>query len=211
MDPDQGMQKLRETLNECFDQIRFARAAELSRSHRYLEAEGLLAPNGRESSDPRDLDLLARISAQQRQYGRARKLWETALQQSPGNPDYERAIECTKDAERSQAVLRKGALIALVCLVVVAMAIGILSFLHRPSPSSEVDVKKQVSPSSSAPQPAPATPQPAPPTPKPALATPQPAPATPAPALATPQPASATPQPAPAPLQPTPPVPPDNQ
>ena len=206
MDPvDKEAQQLRDTLKGCFEQIRFARAAELARSRRYLEAEGLLTPNGRESSDPRDLDLLARISAQQRQYGRARRLWEAALQESPGNADYERAIERTKDAERFQAVLRRGAMIALACLAVTALTIGVWRFFHQPSPSSVVDVKKQASSSSATPQPAPATPQPTPATPQPAPATPQPAPATPQPAPATPQPAPATPQPA------TPPVAPDNQ
>lgn len=163
MDPlNKRTQELHDALKLCFEQIRFARAAELARSSRYLEAEGLLAPNGREPSDPKQLDLLARISAQQRQYERARRLWETALQQSPGNADYERAIERTKDAERFQAMLRKGAMIALVCLAVSALVIGVWRFVYRPSPSS-VDVKKQASSSSATPQPALATPQPAPP------------------------------------------------
>jgi hypothetical protein len=205
MDPfNNGTQQLRDTLKECFEQMRFARAAELARSRRYLEAEGLLAPNGRESSAPRDLDLLARISAQQRQYERARRLWETALQQSPGNADYERAIECTKDAERFQAMLRKCAMIALVCLAVAASVIGARKFFHRPFPSSVVEGKKQASSLPATPQPAVATPQPAPATPQPAVATPQPAPATPQPAAATPRAAPATPQPAPATPQPAP-------
>lgn len=89
MDPlDKGTQQIHDALKVCFEQIRFARAAELARSHRYLEAEGLLAPNGQESSDPKDLDLLARISAQQRRYERARRLWEAALKQSPDNAGY---------------------------------------------------------------------------------------------------------------------------
>jgi cytochrome c-type biogenesis protein CcmH/NrfG len=159
MDPfDKGTQQLRDTLKECFEQMRFARAAELARSRRYLEAEGLLAPNGRESPDPRDLDLLARISAQQRQYERSRRLWEKALQQSPGNADYERAIECTKEAERFQAKIRKGVVIAFSFLAVITVTICIWSFFHRPSPSSAIDEQKQANSSSSTPQPAPATP-----------------------------------------------------
>src|SRR5260221_5195359 len=100
-------QQLDDTVKECFVQTRFARAAELARFGRYLAAEGLLSPNGREPSDPRELDLLARISARQRRYRRARRLWEIALKQSPGNADYERAIERTREAERFQAILRK--------------------------------------------------------------------------------------------------------
>ena len=85
--------EVRGTLKECFEQIRFARAVELARSRRYLEAEGLLAPNGRVSSDPKELDLLARIAAQQRRFGQARRLWEAALRLAPNNSDYQRAIQ----------------------------------------------------------------------------------------------------------------------
>jgi hypothetical protein len=211
---DRATQQLHDTLKECFEQIRFARAAELARSRRYLEAEGLLSPNGRESSNPRELDLLARISAQQRRYGRARQLWEAALQRSPENADYKRAIECTREAERFQAVCRKAAVIVFLSLAVAALLLAVWGYFRRHTPSSAGSEDKrpnvQASPTAlppATPQPAPATPQPAPTTPQPAPATPQPAPATPQPAPATPQPAPATPQPT-APQPATPPVPP---
>ena len=144
MDPvDKGTQLLRDTLKVCFEQIRFARAAELARSQRYLEAEGLLTPNGRESSDPKELDLLARISAQQRQYGRARCRWEAALQQSPGNADYARAIERAKEAEHFQAMMRKSTNIGLLTLAVVALAIATWKLFPMRSPTGASDVKKQ--------------------------------------------------------------------
>lgn len=140
MDPqEKATIQLHGALKECFDQIRFARAAELARSRRYLEAEGLLSPNGRDSSDPKELDLLARISAQQRRYGRARRLWETALQQSPGNAAYERAIERTKDAERFQAMLQKAAMIVLVALVMAAVVIAVSNLFLRHSPRAASD------------------------------------------------------------------------
>jgi hypothetical protein len=202
---ERATQQLHDTLKECFEQIRFARAAELARSRRYLEAEGLLSPNGRESSDPRDLDLLARISAQQRRYEGARHLWEAALQQSPGNADYKRAIECTREAERFQAVCRKAAIIVLLSLAVTVLLLTVWRYFHRHTFSStgsedkrpNVQVNTTTLPSAPTPQPAPSTPQPAPTMPQPTPATPQPAPAT-------PQPASppTTPQPV------TPPVPP---
>ena len=127
--------QLHDALKECFEQIRFARAAELARSGCYLQAEGLLSPNGRESSDPKELDLLARIAAQQRQYGLARRRWETALQQSPDNAAYKRAIECAKEAEHFQTMLRKGAIVALMAFSVAVLTISVWNFfpLHSPT------------------------------------------------------------------------------
>jgi ferric-dicitrate binding protein FerR (iron transport regulator) len=140
--------------------------------------------HGRESSDPKELDLLARISAQQRRYRRARRLWESALKRSPGNADFERAIERTRDAERFQAILRKGAMLALLLLAVTAIFISVRSSFHRHSPSKarggekQPDIHDEATPlPSSSPQltqPASTTPQPSP-----ATATPQPVPATP--------------------------------
>lgn len=131
---EHATQDLQETLRECFEQIRFARAAELARSRRYLEAEGLLSPNGQVSKVPRELDLLARISAQQHDYERARILWEAALQQSPGNASYVRAIERTREAETSRAKFRKTAAIALLSLLAIAVAIAVWSFMRRSDP-----------------------------------------------------------------------------
>ena len=206
---DRATQQLHDTLKECFEQIRFARAAELARSRRYLEAEGILSPNGRESSDPRDLDLLARISAQQRRYERARHLWEAALQQSPGNADYKRAIDCTREAERFQAVCRKAAMIVLLGLAVTALLLTVWRYYprHTLSSAGSQDKRPNVQAnttllSAPTPQPAPSTPQPAHTTPQPALTTTQPAPTTPQPTPTTPQPAPTTPQPAPATPQP---------
>jgi len=66
----------RSIIKECFEQMRFARAAELARSRRYLEATMVLSPNGRLPIEPRELDLLARIAAQQKQFDQAGRLWE---------------------------------------------------------------------------------------------------------------------------------------
>ena len=216
---------LHDALKECFDQIRFARAAELARSRRYLEAEGLLSPNGRVSSVPRELDLLARISAQQRQYGRACRLWEAALQQSPGNTEYERAIECAKAAEHFQTKLRKAAMIALLAFSAAVLIIAVWNVFLRRSPTVARDGGQQPNAHSEAtplpptpestqvPQPAPATPkpQPLPPTP-PATSPPAPTPPEPAPATPKPQPPPPTPPPtsppAPTPSEPAPGTPP---
>lgn len=111
-------------MNECFDQIRFARAAELARSRRYLEAEGLLTPNGHPSSNPRELDLLARIAAQQGRFDQARRLWEAASRLSPNNSDYERAIQRAEAARRSQEKRRKVAMFVLATLTVASLALA---------------------------------------------------------------------------------------
>ena len=129
------MNSVNEALKEFLDQVRFARAVELAHSRRYLEAEGLLSPNGRESSEPKELDLLARIAAQQKQYARARRLWESALTQSPENADYKRAIERTREAEQFQAKMHKLAMLALVTLAVVFAFLAVRNLFLRQPPS----------------------------------------------------------------------------
>lgn len=123
-DQEKWAGELRRTLNECFDQIRFARAAELARSRRYLEAEGLLAPNGHASSNPKELDLLARIAAQQGRFDQARRLWEAALRLSPNNSDYEQAIQRAEAAERSQQKRRKIVMIVLATLTAASLVLA---------------------------------------------------------------------------------------
>jgi hypothetical protein len=207
MDPvNQNAPQLRDALKGYFEQVRFARAAELARSGRYLEAEGLLSPNGRESSDPKALDLLARISAQQRMYGRARQLWGNALRQEPGNANYERAIQCTRDAERFQARLRKAALTALLGLSLTALAFAVWSYFHQPSPAVAKDIRPASTPppGRTTPQPAPTPLQPEPVAPQPTPKPPQPEPTAPQPAPTPPQPEPTAPQPTPTPPQPEP-------
>ena len=135
----QATQQLRDTLKECFEQIRFARAAELARSGRYLEAERLFFPIGRESLDLREIDLLARISAQQRQYERARDLWEDALQRAPENADYKRAIQNTREAERLDAIFRRVVMIGLVLVISAVLAIRVYHHSQTSSPARSED------------------------------------------------------------------------
>src|SRR6516162_1867212 len=89
-------------LTEYFRQIRFARAAELARSRRYLEATVVLSPNGGLPTEPTELDLLARIAAQQKRFDQAARLWEAALQRSPDNETYKRAIQRTIAAKQNR-------------------------------------------------------------------------------------------------------------
>ena len=83
-------------LDQCIEKIRFARAADLARSGKYLEAEAVLAPNGVMPESPRDLDLLARVATLQNQFSRAEKFWEAASRKSPGNQDYIEYLECLR-------------------------------------------------------------------------------------------------------------------
>ncbi len=87
-----ALQSIGAVLDQCLDHIRFARAAELARSGRYVAAEALLSLNGRSREAPRELDLLARIEAQQRHLSAARRLWEKALQFDPKNADYKECL-----------------------------------------------------------------------------------------------------------------------
>lgn len=123
-DQEKWAGELRRTLNECFGQIRFARAAELARSRRYLEAEGLLTPNGHASSNPQELDLLARIAAQQGRFDQARRLWEAALRISPNNADYERALRRAEAAERAQQKCRKVVMTVLATLTATSLVLA---------------------------------------------------------------------------------------
>jgi hypothetical protein len=117
----------RSILTECFRQMRFARAAELAKSCRYLEATVVLSPNGRLPIEPRELDLLARIAARQKQFDKASHLWELALQGSPENQTYKRAIERTVAAKRNYRLRQ----VIAVNLIAVALAVALLlTFLH---------------------------------------------------------------------------------
>lgn len=108
----------RTALEKCFAQIRLARATELAQSKRLLEAEAILLLNGKLPDDPRELDLLARIAAQQEQFSKARSLWEVALQKSPADEEYVRCVELARKKERIYELTDK-VLIYVVCVIVV--------------------------------------------------------------------------------------------
>jgi hypothetical protein len=80
--------QVRTTLEEAFDQIRLARAAELARSRRFLEAAALLAPGGQLPGGIRNLDMMARIAVGLQDFQTARSCWQHASQMEPENPVY---------------------------------------------------------------------------------------------------------------------------
>jgi tetratricopeptide (TPR) repeat protein len=128
MDPhhEQCCDGTRAAVDACFDQFRFARAADLARSGRYLEAQGLLSTNGHHSDAPRDLDLLARIAVHQGRISDARRLWEAALQKDPQNPDYNECLQRLGDLPR----IRLSFDTVIECLVWTAIAFGIAILLY---------------------------------------------------------------------------------
>jgi len=141
--PETTARELRTVLTDCFDQMRYARAAELARSQRYLEAEAILSPHGRIPAAPKVLDLLARISAQQGQYARARQLWSTALEITPGNADYERAVQCTREAELSQAVWQRSITIALVVLLLGSSSVSAWMYFREAANHTQSEPKSK--------------------------------------------------------------------
>jgi tetratricopeptide (TPR) repeat protein len=123
---EQWHHETRAALDECFNQIRFARAADLARSGRHPEAEGLLSTNGHLPEAARDLDLLARIAAHQGRRSDAHRLWEIALQKDPQNPDYNECLQRLGDLPR----IRISFDTVIECLVWTANAFGIATLLY---------------------------------------------------------------------------------
>jgi cytochrome c-type biogenesis protein CcmH/NrfG len=150
---EKQMIELHGALKEFLQQNRFALAVKLARARQYLEAEGLLSPNGRTPSDPKELELLARIAAQQRQFNRAHRLWDEALLLSPNNSDYQRAIQLTEEAERGQRIRRKAVTIALAVVATAVLVFAVVNFLGRQDPAPKQTPKGNEAPSVAKPQP----------------------------------------------------------
>lgn len=127
----------RGTLTEYFDQVRFARAADLARSGRYLEAEALLSPRGELPSNPKEIDLLARLAALQKDYDRAEELWKRAIAMTPGRESFPEALAALERVRGQKVVqrefyreLRKGLLFFLLLAAVTALAVALTSGLR---------------------------------------------------------------------------------
>ena len=87
------------SLNECLDHIRHAHASELARSGNYPEAEAILLPDTRLPESPRDLDLLARMAAQQARFEDAARYWKAALERAPENAVYKECLQRLSDLQ----------------------------------------------------------------------------------------------------------------
>lgn len=120
----------RVALEGCFAKIRLARATELAQSRRFLEAEAVLMLNGELPSNPQELDLLARIAAQQQQFPKARRLWEAAVQKSPASVEYAQCLERVRKMERTSELTDK--VLNYVVWVVVLSGIAAIAYSFLP-------------------------------------------------------------------------------
>ena len=121
----------RTALEKCFARIRLARATELAQSKRFAEAEAVLSPNGELTDNPSELDLLARIAAQQEQFGKARRLWEAALHASPAEVEYSQCLERARKWEQTSGILDR--VLNYVVWVVVLFSIAAIVYAFKPS------------------------------------------------------------------------------
>ena len=89
-----------------------------------------MTPDGKLPDDPRELDLLARIAAKQEQFGKARRLWETALQKSPANVEYSQCLERVRKVERTSGLI--DTILNYVVWAVVFFAIAVIVYVFKP-------------------------------------------------------------------------------
>ena len=127
-EPDHTTEAIKGILAECFHDMRLARATDLARTRRYLEAKTLLAPAGRLPTDPRALDLLARIAANQRRFLEAEQLWNDASKISPGNEAYRLAVRHAAKARYSWFQLKQAAFAVVIALVLAAIILAAINF-----------------------------------------------------------------------------------
>jgi hypothetical protein len=133
--------------------LRLARATDLAKSGRFLEAEGILNSSGGIPEGGGELDLLARIAVRQRRYGKALLLWEGAMRCDPNNEEYRRCVEKLRERvanlKRWARFARKG-LLFLIGVVVLALGRSIIHrhYAARAVPPAHHDggVKAQKSP-----------------------------------------------------------------
>ena len=120
-------------LQNCFAQIRLARATELAQSGRLLEAEAVLAQNGELPRDASELDLLARIAARQGRFVEARRRWKVAIQIEPGNELYRRCLEHLTPARRIVCLIvnSQDSLLNFLVWTTVALAVAVLICVFR--------------------------------------------------------------------------------
>ena len=86
------------------DRLRLARATELATCKRFLEAEALICPGGRQPGTADEFDLLARIHVQQGRFDLAKKRWSGAAMTGERRGEFEECLivldEWLDDRER---------------------------------------------------------------------------------------------------------------
>ena len=123
----------RTALQNCFAQIRLARATELALSGRLLEAEAVLAQNGELPHHAGELDLLARIAARQGRFDEARQRWNAASRFDPGNEIYRQCLERLTPTNRIVRLILNSeeTLLNLLAWTTIVFAVAVLVFAFR--------------------------------------------------------------------------------
>ena len=123
----------RDALQNCFAQIRLARATELAQSGRLLEAEAVLAHNGELPHSAGELDLLARIATRQGRFDEARRRWDAAIQIEPGNETYRQCLEHLTPARRIVRLVahHQDTLLNVLVWTTIAFAVAALVYTFR--------------------------------------------------------------------------------
>src|ERR1039458_8662088 len=134
---DHTITAVRGILSGCFQEMRLARATDLARSRRYLEATALLTPQGRLPADAKELDLLARIAAQQRRFADAERLWNDASRVAPETTAYREAASRAARAQKNWIQIKQTFFAVVVALVLAGIILAAISFLtgrsHQPA------------------------------------------------------------------------------
>lgn len=126
-------QQARTALQNCFAQIRLARATELAQSGRLPEAEAILTHNGELPDNALELDLLARIAARQGRFDEARRRWNAAIKIEPGNEIYRQCVEHLTPARRIVRLIANSQdrLLNMLVWTTIAFAVGTLIYTFR--------------------------------------------------------------------------------
>ena len=89
---NEAFDKIRDILSEYSADMNFAMASEYARRCDYSQAKALLLPHGKIPDSTRELDLLARISANNGDSVAAKRFWLLALEKEPDNQNIKESI-----------------------------------------------------------------------------------------------------------------------
>jgi flagellar motor protein MotB len=119
-------------ITDMLQKINLSQAADLASFGRYSEAEHLLKGSEAEGGEsPAELDLLARIRAQQGRFSEAEGYWNRAIALDPGNGAYQEGLRRIATERKGNLFLRKRG-VAVLCMVgaVVLASIWIATMRH---------------------------------------------------------------------------------
>ena len=126
---DEVIEKVREILSEYSADINFSRGSDLARRGEYSEAEFLLLPNGKIPERAKELDLLAKISANKGDCEAAIKYWNLAIQGEPGNQNFKDSLSLMEKTITEGRSLKVSAphlflyaiILTMICLIIIIL------------------------------------------------------------------------------------------